>query len=63
MDSPIFLCPDEQTWMQNCHKQFAPEYYRRFVDDMFILFKDKGHMNKFGNSRHQNMKLRMIIIA
>ena len=42
-------------------KQFEPEYYRRFVDDTFILFKDKDHVNKFGkylNSRYKNMKFK-----
>ena len=55
----IFLSHHEEIWLKNCPKQFAPEYYRRFVDDTFILFKNKDHVNKFGkylNSRHPNMK-------
>ena len=55
----IFLCHYEEMWLDNCPKQFKPEYYRRYVDDTFVLFKDKDHVNKFNkylNSRHVNMR-------
>ena len=55
----IFLCHHEVNWLKNCPKQFAPEYYRRYVDDIFILFSDQQHVNQFNiylNSRHANMR-------
>ena len=54
----IFLCHHEKYWLENCPRQFSPEYYRRFVDDIFILFQDKDQVNKFDkylNSRHIKM--------
>ena len=39
--------------------QFKPAYYKRYVDDMFLLFESRDHVNKFQkkfNSRHKCMK-------
>ena len=55
----IFLCHHEEIWINDCPKQFKPRYYRRYVDDLFILFNDPNHVNKFEkylNSRHKSMK-------
>ena len=35
----IFLCHREEILLKNCPKQFASDYYRRFVDDTFIKVK------------------------
>ena len=54
-----FLCHHEVKWMNDCPSEFKPIYYRRFVDDCFVLFKDSSHANQFlnyMNSRHPNMK-------
>lgn len=54
----IFLCHNEDIWLTNCPEQFKPKYYQRYVDDIFVLFCNKDHVNKFDkyiNSRHQNM--------
>ena len=54
----IFLCHYEQIWLSKCPPQFKPEYYRRYVDDTFLLFREEDHIKKFGrylNSRHKNM--------
>ena len=34
----IFLCYWEEMWLQKCPKNFAPVYYKRYMDDTFILF-------------------------
>ena len=55
----IFLCHYEEIWLDNCPLQFKPEYYRRYVDDTFVLFKNEDHVKKFNkylNSRHANMR-------
>ena len=45
----IFLCHHEDIWLQNCPSNFKPIYYRRYIDDTFILFKDPKHIPKFRN--------------
>ena len=35
----IFLCHHETTWLKNCPKAFKPVYYKRYVDDIFVLFE------------------------
>ena len=34
----IFLCHWEELWLNKCPKQFRPTYYRRYMDDTFVLF-------------------------
>ena len=55
----IFLCHHEINWLDNCPVQFKPTYYKRYVDDVILLFKSKDHVNKFLkylNSRHKYIK-------
>ena len=35
----IFLCHHETMCLKNCPKSFKPVYYKRYVDDIFVLFK------------------------
>ena len=54
-----FLSYHEADWLTKCPKQFCPVFYRRYVDDIFMLFKSEDHIKKFQkylNSRHKNMK-------
>ena len=53
-----FLVYFEKTCLQNCPSEFKPHYYRRHVDDIFILFtspKLLGAFRNFLNGRHANM--------
>ena len=34
-----FLCFDEQICLKDCPKDFKPVYYRRYLDDIFALFR------------------------
>ena len=34
----VFLVYFEKNWLQNCPSDFKPRYYRRYVDDIFVLF-------------------------
>ena len=55
----LFLVNYESKWLKECPVQFAPKYYRRYVDDIFLLVKAKDHVKKFFrymNSRHPNIK-------
>ena len=54
----IFLGHNEIKWLSDCPDAFKPTYYRRYVDDIFLLFKDYESVNQFQtymNSRHPNM--------
>ena len=54
-----FLCHYEKTWLNECPSQFKPAVYRRYVDDIFVLFKSKEHLKLFVNymnSKHRNIK-------
>ena len=43
----IFLSYHEQIWLKNCPCEFKPVIYKRYVDDTFLLFQSKDHIEKF----------------
>ena len=52
----LFLAHLERNW-QNL--EFSPILYRRYVDDIFAVFKNEGDIEKFHrylNNVHQNLK-------
>ena len=54
-----FLCFHEQLWLSDCPEDFQPVYCRRYVDDIFALFRSSDHLEKFTNylnSKHKNIK-------
>ena len=54
----IFLCFHEQIWLDNCPAEFKPVIYRRFLDDIFLLFRSTEHIEKFRlylNCQHPNI--------
>ena len=49
----------EKHWLSECPNSFKPLFYRRYVDDTFVIFKDLSHIELFFeylNSRHPNIK-------
>ena len=57
-----FLSYHEKNWLNSCPQGFKPVFYRRYVDDIFVLFKSNGHLKyfqEFLNSRHINMSFAM----
>ena len=53
-----FLAHHEQNWLDNYPLQYRPLYYRRYVHDIFVLFKSSDHFKRFQsylNSCHVNM--------
>ena len=55
----LFLCHHEKNWLDKCPLHFKPKFYRRYVDDTFILFSDPSHIPLFLNylnSQHPNIK-------
>ena len=54
-----FLCFHEQIWLNECPDEFKPAYYRRYVDNIFVLFRSPDHLEKFKNylnSKHRNIR-------
>ena len=46
-------------WLTECLSQFKPKIYRRYVHNIFVLFKCKEHLKLFLsyiNSKHKNIK-------
>ena len=55
----IFLCCSEVRWLDDCPISFKPLYYRRYVDDTFVLFRKPEHASEFLtylNSCHPNIR-------
>ena len=53
-----FLCYYENIWLSECPLAFKPLYYRRYVDDTFVIFKEQSHVTQFLdylNTRHRNI--------
>ena len=54
----VFLSFYEVKWLKQCPKEFEPVFYRRYVDDIFVLFGSAEHLSKFRNyfdTCHRNM--------
>ena len=55
----IFSSFHERSWLNNCTPDFKPSYYRRYVDDYFLLFHSSNHVPlflDFLNHQHPNIK-------
>lgn len=58
----IFMCHLEEHFLSNCPSNMKPIFYKRYIDDTFVLFKDKSHSKiflDFINSRHPNISFTM----
>ena len=45
-------------WLGQCPNELIPVFYRRYVDDIFVLFESAEHLSKFQaylNTCHPNM--------
>ena len=54
----IFPCHHETTWLKNCPKSFKPVYYKRYNDDIFVLFENLEQVLfvNYINKRYKNIK-------
>ena len=54
----IFMCHLEELFLDQCPLNFKPIFYKRYVDDTFVLFREKHHATlflEFINSFHANI--------
>ena len=52
------LCHHETKRFNDCPEKFKPVFYKRYVDDIFVLFKRPEHVKPFVdymNSKHKNI--------
>ena len=53
-----FLSFYKMNWLEQCPNESKPVFYRRYIDDIFVLFKSAEHLSKFYaylNTFHPNM--------
>ena len=58
----IFMCAHEEQWLLDFQVSCKPLFYRRYVDDTFVLFSDLSHENLFLNyinSKHDRINFTM----
>ena len=58
----IFMCHLEKQFLSKCPPEFKPIFYKRYVDDTFLLFKKPDHATTFlnyVNKCHNNVKFTM----
>ena len=53
----VFMCHFENIWLENCPAHFKPIIYKSFVDDTFLLFRTKDHVEKFKNYLNKQHKI------
>ena len=54
----IFVSHHEENWLNKCPIKFKPSFYRRYVDDIFVLFESSASVNSFlehVSSKHQKI--------
>ena len=51
----IFMCNFENKWLKDCHHSLKPVFYRRYVDDIFVLFSSLDQAEKYLSSKHLNI--------
>ena len=42
----IFMCSFENKWLKDCPHSLKPVFYRRYVDDIFVLFSSLDKAEK-----------------
>ena len=53
-----FLCHHEVSWLDNCPLSYAPVFYARYVDDVFVLLRSADHVQllaSYLSAQHTNI--------
>ena len=53
----IFLCHFEEKWLNSCPQEYKPTFFKRYVDDCFLIFRRRSHMQKISIILILNMKI------
>ena len=55
----IFMCFNEEMWLDRCPSEFKPIMYKRYADDTFLVFRSIDQVELFRsylNSQHPNIQ-------
>ena len=55
----VFLCHFLKKWLSDCPPEFLHKIFKRFVDNIFVMFLCKTQLNEFvfyENTKHCNIK-------
>ena len=55
----VFLCHHEIKWHRKYPVAYAPNFYKSYVDDIFVLLKSENYLNNllfYLNSKHPNIR-------
>ena len=53
------LCYHEKRWLDKCPEEFKTVFYRRYVDNIFVIFRNEEGLKlllNYFNSCHENIK-------
>ena len=53
------FCHHNRKWLRECPVAYAPIFYKRYVNDIFVLLKSESHVNNsllYLNSKHPNIR-------
>ena len=59
-----FLCHFKKQWFSECPPDVLPKVFKRYVDDIFVMFLCQSHLNNFVNymnTKHPNIKFISVI--
>ena len=51
----IFMCSFENKWLKDCPHSLKPVFYRRYVNDIFVLFFFLDQAEKFKKCLSSNI--------
>ena len=52
-------CHYEKKWLGSFPIKFKPKLYKRYIDDIFVMFRSRDHVKKFVdymNIKHPNIR-------
>ena len=54
-----FLCHYEKEWLDSSPNKFKSKLYKRYLDDIFVMFRSRNHVKNFVdymNTKHPNIR-------
>ena len=54
-----FLCHYEKGWLDSSPNKFKSKLYKRYLDDIFVMFRSRNHVKNFVdymNTKHPNIR-------
>ena len=45
----------KEEWLDSCPVEFAPKLYKKYVDDIFVMFQSRYHLKQFVDYMNTNI--------